>query len=227
MAKGISDYSDHRADKFAPDENDALAEADPIDAITEAMAERGFSNLWAPTTDISVRFDDGAKRAYLRKLAVTGRHAYSAAASGVGRCTVNAHQRKDPIFAAAIEEAKEYFRDLLTAEMYRRGVKGFKQGVVGGKNRNEIIMVPTYSDRMMELLARIHMKELRPVSKTEKIDNSVQNTLVNPTFNIEEMEPEELAIFKQLIQMQQARLNAADESEGEKEINPKGKSNAK
>ena len=174
--KPRTDYSDHRADKFVPEEGTALAETDPIDAIEEQMTARGFASLWTPSDRLGIAFDDGAKKAYLRKLAVTGRHAYAAAACGVARCTVYSARSKDPIFAAAIEEAKEYFRDLLVGEMHRRGVAGFKQGVVGGKNRNEIIMVPTYSDRMMELLARIHIKELRPVAKTEKIvDNSVQN----------------------------------------------------
>jgi len=222
-----SDYSDHAPDKFVPEAGTEMAEADPLSAIEEQMTARGFATLWTPTTRLGTIFDDGAKKAYLRKLATTGRHAYSAAACGVARCTIHAARKRDPIFAAAIEEAKEYFRDMLVGEMYRRGVAGFKQGVVGGKNRNEIIMVPTYSDRMMELLARIHIAELRPTSKTEKIvDNSTQNTLVSPQFNIEDMPAEELSVFKTLVEMQAKRHKALEDKE-EKVINPEGNKDAK
>ena len=108
-----------------PEPKEALAKEDPTDVILAGMQERGFASLWTAQNNnhkLNV-FSDKLKLLFLRHYAVTGRLAYSAALAGVSRYTVNTYKRKDPIFAEALHEAKAYFRDLLSGEMYRRDRK--------------------------------------------------------------------------------------------------------
>lgn len=221
-----------RPNQWRPDEDKALAEADPLIRIAEEMQVRGFDSLWtakkiAPqaANRVAISFDDRGKTLYLRKLATTGRHAYSAACAGVCRSTVNKHKRDDPVFAAAIEEALEYFRDLLGGELVRRGVEGFEEEVLGGKNRDQIFKLKKYSDRCLELLGRIHIPAMNtqrlPSTATQNVVDNSSNTVVNNTFDIEKMSEKELLLFKQLIELQTARLEEEEkllENNGEKVI---------
>jgi hypothetical protein len=197
-----------------PDPDTELAKADPIDHIMTEMNSRGFDSLWTEkktgrhcNTHLA-EFNDDRKLQFLRKLAVTGRVAYSAACVGVSRYCVYTHKSKDPVFAEACLEAMTYFRDLLEGEMYRRGVEGYEEGVVGGKDRDQVIMIPKYSDRMLELLGRIHMPEMRQqnVKMTGKVESN-QNIVVNnsSTFDFSNMPPEDLAMVKTLLENQARR----------------------
>lgn len=185
--------------KIDPAESEATK--DPLDIIRQGMADRGFETLWTSFNGPNrVDFDDNAKLAFLKSYAVTGRMAYSAAASGFSSVTINAHKRMDSVFAAAIEEAKAFFRDSITAELFRRGVEGFEEGVVGGRNKDQVIMVPKYSDKALELLARIHMPELQKESKGEEV-KEVKPTVVNQ-FNFDKLSPENLELAKKLLENQ-------------------------
>ena len=115
-----------------------------MDHLAQGMLDRGFSSLWTrPANPNKVTFGDKEKRIYLIKLASTGRKALSAATAGTSRTTVQVHCRADPVFAAACDEATEYFRDILVGEMYRRGVEGFEQEVIGGRNKDQIFKIKT------------------------------------------------------------------------------------
>lgn len=217
----IPQPDDHaRPNRDRPSEEQAIATAgDPIAIIMAEMNERGFECLWTETKltasgEARNKFDDEAKLDFLRKYALTGRKAYSAAYAGVCTTTIDKYKIGDPTFRMAVEESKRYFRDLLKAEMYRRGVEGFEEGVVGGKDRNQIIMIPKYSDRMLELLAKVHLTELQKESATTIIDNSQTNVVANQ-FDISTMPPEDLAMFKKLVKNQARRIEEA----GEKEVN--------
>lgn len=54
-----------------------------------------------------IKFDDAAKERYLAQLRETGRRWAAEDAAGVGRTTVDAHKRNDPVFAEACEEAAD------------------------------------------------------------------------------------------------------------------------
>jgi len=221
--------------QWKPDEDKALATADPLEKIANEMHARGFASLWTETKPkqdrVGITFDDKTKRLYLRKLAVTGRHGYSAAHAGVSRSCVNAHKRRDPVFAAAIEEALEYFRDLLQGELIRRGIEGFEEEVVGGKNRNEIIKVRKYSDKCIELLGKIHIAQLNHQSMRGSVNAStdqaemVEQAHLNGPFDLDDMPPEELAMFQQLLESQAKRMQIKATVEAKqpiKDINPEG-----
>ena len=207
------------AAKVRPDPKKVLAENDPIEYIQRGLSERGFENLWTtyPTrTKPLTGFSDRVKLAFLRQYSVTGRMAYSAAACGISAFTVNVYARGDPVFREAVEEARAYFRDLLSGELYRRGVEGFYEGVVGGRNRDEVIMVKKYSDKSLELLARIHMPELQKQAKEEK-QVALQPTVVNNQFNFSNLNPEDLSMAKKLLENQSKIIEGeiVDESNGE------------
>ena len=192
-----------------PDAQIALQEQDPLEVICQSMADRGFASLWAPqtSTHANLKFNDETKREYLRVLAVTGRKAFSAASVGISTCVVFKAQRDDKIFAYAMGDALEYFQDILKAEMYRRGITGFKRQVIGGKERNQIIEITDYSDKAMELLTRVHMPEMQKkhVEVTGSVDNN-QNVNVNTTgFDPSTMPPEDLKMFKKLLENQVKR----------------------
>jgi hypothetical protein len=128
--------------------------------------------------------------------------AYSAAASGISRFTVNAYCRGDPVFNEAVEEARAYFRDLLAGELYRRGVEGFEEEVLGGKNRDKIIKIRKYSDRCLEMISKVHMKELQKHDKGEMKTPEQPATVVNNQFNFNQLNPEDLAMAKKLLENQ-------------------------
>lgn len=234
MARTGEDTRIHH-NRIKIDSDKALAEQDPLVRIEEEMTERGFASLWTErsptkrkdTGPIGIRFDDKGKKMYLRQLAVSGQHAFSAACAGVCRSTVNKHKREDPIFAAAIEEALDYFRDLLQGELVRRGVHGYKKQVLGGKNRDQIFELTEYSDRCLELLGRIHIAQMNTqrlpsTAPQTNIDNS-QNMVVNNTFDLKEMPQDELLMFKKLVEAQAKRKEKAAEKREEKLINGEAK----
>ncbi len=206
-----------------PDKKD-LSEAAVLNAIADAMLGRGFSTLWsAPANANRVSFGDREKRIYLVKLATTGRKSLSSAHAGVTNTTVNVHKKQDAAFSAACEEATEYFRDILVGEMYRRGVEGFKQQVLGGKNRDQIFEVVTYSDKMLDTLGKIHVAEMQKAN-----DGAVtvhETKIINNQFDMANMPPEDLAMMKQLLINQQKRLEdtTADAEAIEGKVLPDGR----
>lgn len=194
-----------------------------MNTLAQAMLDRGFSSLWSrPANPKLANFGDKEKRVYLIKLATTGRKALSAAHAGTTNCTALVHRKRDPVFDAACDEALDYFRDILLGEMYRRGVQGFEQEVLGGRNKDQIFKIKTYSDKAMDMLGRIHIKEMQKTN-----DNTVTvapTTIINNQFDMENMPAEDLAMMKTLLQNQQKRVEDAEANAGaiEGKVEPNG-----
>jgi hypothetical protein len=200
----------------------ALAESDPLDTILSNMRERGLDSFFthSPTkgnNGVNHRYTaltDDRKKEFLRKFAVSGRLAFSAACVGVSAANIQRERRLDPGFDIAMEEAKLYFRDLLEGEMYRRGVEGYQEEVLGGKERDTIYTVKRYSDKMMKMLANIHIPETTPTSsfRSVSVDNSstVNVTSEQPAtlpFDLEHMPADELSQLKSLLEKQKDRMD--------------------
>ncbi len=209
----------HPSKALALEQDVELSIADPIESIANAMAERGFSSLWTVPPKEHARtlvFDDDAKIAFLRKLAVGGRMAYAAQCVGVSVTCITYIRRKDKAFSEAIREALHYFRDLLQDEMFRRGVTGYKKQVLGGRNKDQIFEITEFSDRMMDTLAKIHIPALQkkqleitgdlPVSGPQSI--TVNNT---NNFDFSKMPVEDREQFKQLLMKQAKRIEDNDD----------------
>lgn len=135
-----------------------------LDLIETEMHERGF---WGAICTHDFRgmgeclTDEGAKE-FLRHYTATGNLTASASAAGVTKWTIRNRAKADPTFGEAYEIAKEMFKEHLLSAMYNRGVKGWEEPVFGGRNRDEIVgHITKYSDKMLELLSRYHIPELR------------------------------------------------------------------
>jgi hypothetical protein len=180
-----------------------------MDTLAQGMLDRGFSSLWSrPANEQWVYFGDKEKRKYLIKLATTGRKALAAAHAGTTAATVCRHRNEDKVFAAACEEASAYFHDILLGEMFRRGVEGYEQEVLGGRNKDQIFRIKTYSDKMMDTLGRIHIKELQ--KNSDSAVTVAPTTIINNQFDMENMPPQDLAMMKHLLQNQQKRIEEAE-----------------
>ena len=69
--------------------------------------------------------------------------------------TFKDERQRDPVFAAAWEEAVDAARADLEHEIYRRAQEGYDEPVFGGKFREQVVgTVRRYSDRLLELRAR-------------------------------------------------------------------------
>jgi hypothetical protein len=116
-----------------------------------------------------VKCTPAVKAAYLKRLGEIGREQECADVAGVSLGLLREHMKKDPEFAAAVEVAKERYRDRIEAEIYRRGVEGVETPVFGKDGQVGIKI--TYSDRMLELHAKRHIAAYRDQSR---IDHNVQ-----------------------------------------------------
>ncbi len=215
LIKSPEDYEKEQTYKvpdLAPDAKQIAKLDDPIIDIAKGMAERGFNSLWTEVTDTTSKlkpFNDEVKLLFIRHYATSGRLNFSATACGVSLYAVNYARKTDPIFKEAVAEAAGYFRDLLIGEMFRRGVTGYDEDVVCGKDRDQTIKVKKYSDKMLEMLAKVHMPELqrKQGEVRDKLDapQTVNNVINN--FDFTKLPPEDLKTMKALLE-NQAKRNA-------------------
>lgn len=210
-SKGQLHHQGIKPNDFEPTEEQAKA-LTPMEVIAANMHDRGFDKLWATATR-SQLFDDTAKRTFLTQLATSGRIAYSASMAGFTRSVIQAHKAKDEAFKAACEEAMHYFRDLIQGEMYRRGVLGFEEEVLGGKDKNEIFKLKRYSDKQLENLGKIHIKEMQKEASTVINNNSNETTVLSSQFDIAEMPETDMAMLKHLLKNQLERQQATLEDQ--------------
>lgn len=97
---------------------------------------------------------------YLEHLAATGLKRRSAHLTGVSYQVVQNLRAKDDEFALKCEEALEDYRESLEAEAYRRAVEGVKEPIIGGRNKDKIVVeVSRYSDRLMEKLLNANIPD--------------------------------------------------------------------
>lgn len=181
---------------------------DPWLVIAESMHTRGFGNLFC-RYETGVVFSDKKKIKFLRALATSGRKGYSAQAIGLSAAVINYTIKGDPVFAAAVEEAKLYFQDLLIGEMFRRGVTGFKKEVLGGKGKDTVYEITDYSDKALDMIARVHIPAMQRKQievKTEAKTESNVSVVNAAQLDISNMHPDDLALFEQIMNNQARRL---------------------
>jgi len=133
------------------------------------------------------KFDADAKRRFLAYYEQHGRFYQAANAAGVSGETVyrclHGDSEDSKAFAAEFEECKGRFRDLVEQEVHRRAIEGYDEYVVGkgglvmDKDGNPV-MQRRYSDRLLELFSKRHIKEYR--DKQDAPVTNVTNVLVIP-----------------------------------------------
>lgn len=84
-----------------------------------------------------LKFDDRQKGIYLNVLKKTGMKNKAAAAAGVHVATVLTHKNDDPEFSDACDDALGYYRDHIVHHAYVVAVKGVKEPIFGGKDKDE------------------------------------------------------------------------------------------
>ena len=147
-----------------------------------------------------IRFDDILKRRFLKAFAETGRLMPSAHSVGIARHTIYKHRKLDPVFNLAYDEAIATFRDNLEREMYRRGVEGWDEPIIGGRNRDQVVCtVKKYSDKMLSMLAIKHIPDMSPTNKTQ-IDHKVSGTIgLEHTFDYSRLDEKQLEAMRFLL----------------------------
>ena len=101
----------------------------------------------------------------------------------ISRSAVHKWMREDEAFLAEYNDALENARDGVRDEVIRRGMRGVRRlRSMGGK----VIVEREYSDRMLELAARMMLPEASGVG-------AAQVTVNNNTMNVVQMTDEQLA----------------------------------
>jgi hypothetical protein len=117
-----------------------------------------------------IKFDDAAKRTFLEHFAKTNRLMEACAVAGVTRHCVHDHQRNDPDFAEAYEDAKQRYRDSLHQHAEDLIFNGVEKPVIGGRNKD--IIIATTVEYPIPLL-QMELKRVDPDYKDRQV---VENT---------------------------------------------------
>lgn len=103
------------------------------------------------------KFDDDAKVRYLNAICLTGRIGESARAAGVSMEVVRQTRKADEYFGELHDEAMQYYKDLIEAEVHARAIEGWEEPVY---QKGELCgYITKKSDKMLELLAKRHIPE--------------------------------------------------------------------
>ncbi len=93
-----------------------------------------------------------AKGTVVRSLAMHGNLRQATDSAGIRRALAYEWRKKDPVFAAAWDDAVEEAHDRIEEEMWRRGIDGFARPVIyKGKITDQYT---DYSDSLLQTLAR-------------------------------------------------------------------------
>ena len=138
-----------------------------------------------------------AQEKFLKSFAKSANVLRAAKAAKVHRSTVYDWLEKDETFSFLYNQAKEDAKDVLRAEIYRRGHDGWDEkvyqlGKFAGKVRK-------YSDTLLIFHAKMLMPEYRDKSQVDV--NAQVNTMHNSgelTLNLRDATPEQLAQLKAL-----------------------------
>jgi len=126
---------------------------------TEGTPQRARENPGGKTTDTSWH------KLFLESLRNHGIVRQACKEAVVGRRTAYTHRDRFPEFAAQWEDALEDHRDIVRAEVIRRGIQGVDKPIFYQGER--VDTVKEYSDRMLELHAKALCPEYREKHQLE------------------------------------------------------------
>lgn len=125
--------------------------------------------------DGRIKFDDEQKAIYLVEMRAHGLKGRSAEAAGVTNTCVQKHRKNDPEFDEGVDEAIEFYRGYIAAEVRRRGAEGWEEPMFfkgvrmiepvmdekgvpvmddKGKPVFKFATITRFSDRLLELEAK-------------------------------------------------------------------------
>jgi len=108
-----------------------------------------------------IRWTRQARDKFLNRLRRTGNVSAAARAVKLSRSRAYEIRQRDPVFAAAWDDAEQEAVDLLEGEARRRAAEGVAQPLVSaGKlvrdDAGKVVTVLRYNDRLLEFLLRAH-----------------------------------------------------------------------
>jgi hypothetical protein len=118
-----------------------------------------FKSDWRHKSRVVGSMDDEQMGTALTVYASCGRKTDAAKAAGVSSQTLKHYQDSDPDFAEAMEEALDYYRDKLTANIENRALNGTMEPVIGGKNKDEVV---AHIQRFETSLTMMHARRFIP-----------------------------------------------------------------
>ena len=125
-----------------------------------------------------IKFNQAARTRYLTHLGETGLKTQSAEAAGVDYQSVRNYLAIHPDFQDEIERAVEAHRDVLLAEVVRRGKDGWVEQPIFDKDGVKIGDKHRYSDRLLEVaLKRVDPLSRESISKVEHSGSAVVGTV--------------------------------------------------
>lgn len=135
---------------------------------------------WRRQMQVSrMKLDDDAKQRFLDSFREYGLFTRASEYAGVRNNTIRHHMELDPDFAAAVQEAKEFYRDKVISHHRDLLFNGCEEPIVGGKDKDEIVAYKrVYPIRLIELELRRQEPEYR--EKTEMDMNVNGGVLVAP-----------------------------------------------
>ena len=102
-----------------------------------------------------LKFNEGMWAKYCESLEGCGQYIAAADSIGVSYPETFRARKENPDFAALCEEALERYRGQFVSEAQRRALEGYKEPIIGGQFRDEVVAEKTiYSDKLLELFLK-------------------------------------------------------------------------
>jgi hypothetical protein len=118
----------------------------------------------------ATKLTPAVKELYCKELARTGLHLRSCEVIGISTQTISVHRRTDAQFDEACIQALQQHRELIEAEIKRRAIDGVEEPVYGKGNDSGVPIghIRRYSDQLLALYAKRHIKEYRDSIKADQ-----------------------------------------------------------
>jgi hypothetical protein len=106
------------------------------------------------------------REVFLKILAASGQYITACDEVGINMSTLARHRKADPAFNDACEDALERHRALIEAEILRRSIEGVEEPFY--TRNGEVGTVRKFSDQLLALYAKRHIKHYRDSVKVEQ-----------------------------------------------------------
>ena len=144
------------------------------------------------------KMDRQGKLEFLMGVASTGEIGTTCCCLNISQQCLHNVKKRDPVFREAVRMAVTVFRDNIRQAMFDRGVRGYTEPVIGGKDRDEVLFYKRiFSDAQLTNLARIHIPEMR---KQEILHDGEIN--INTSFDFSKCDSEDLLAIEKLLDKQ-------------------------
>lgn len=109
---------------------------------------------------------------YLEALEEFGLQQEACRKSGIAIQAIRDFRKESSEFQSLVDDAMDRFREKIEAEAYRRGVIGWDEPIIGGRNKDRVVATKRMFDsRLLEIMLKRHRPEFR-----ERVEADVKVT---------------------------------------------------